>query len=104
LNVKDTCEALELLALNASAYGIYNIGHKKEYTNIELAELIISKIHNCQSKIEFINDSTIRPYHDNRYAINSTKLESLGWKPRVELEKELSRLIIFETTNIAEGM
>lgn len=104
LNVKDTCEALELLAFNASAYGIYNIGHKKEYTNIELAELIISKIHNCQSKIEFINDSTIRPYHDNRYAINSTKLESLGWKPRVELEKELSRLILFETTNIAEGM
>lgn len=102
LNVKDTCAALELLLFKDSALGIYNVGHRKEYTNLDLAKLIISKVPNCKSQVEFIDDSQIRPYHDNRYAINSTKLQSLGWSPQIELEKELSRLILYTTSTLVE--
>jgi dTDP-glucose 4,6-dehydratase len=34
--------------------------------------------------VEFVDD---RPGHDQRYALDSSKIRSLGWKPRYSFEQ-----------------
>lgn len=40
--------------------------------------------------VEFTPD---RPFNDCRYAVNSSKMEALGWKPRVYLSQSLRSII-----------
>ncbi|HEY7444681.1 MAG TPA: hypothetical protein VH701_19785, partial [Vicinamibacterales bacterium] len=40
-----------------------------------------------------------RPGHDRRYALDSTKLAALGWKPEVEFETGLSNTIEWYRSN-----
>ncbi len=64
----------------------YNIGASSELTNIEVISNICKILDNLLPKdnysylelIEYVED---RPGHDYRYAINNSKIKSLGWKP-----------------------
>lgn len=84
--VKDNCRAIDLLLDGGSAGEIYNIGSGIERTNLEVTRAIIETIGASTDLIEFVED---RPGHDQRYALDTAKIEALGWEPRWSFEDGL---------------
>jgi len=94
LHVFDHCEAIKFLVDRAEP-GTYNIGARQELTNLELAEKVLVMTGRPTDRIEFIDDSKIRPVHDRRYDINCRKLLDLGWEPKREVDTELAKTIMW---------
>ena len=67
---------------------IYNIGNDNPIKILDLANIIIDKI--GKGKVTFIKD---RPFNDNRYYVNSNKLESLGWTTTMDFDKGINEVI-----------
>ncbi|NQT06437.1 MAG: dTDP-glucose 4,6-dehydratase [Candidatus Omnitrophica bacterium] len=84
--VLDNCEAINCVFQKGKAGQIYNIGGGNEKTNLELTQTILKIMEKPKGLIEFVKD---RPGHDKRYAVNSRKLETLGWKPKCDFYKAL---------------
>jgi dTDP-glucose 4,6-dehydratase len=90
LYVKDNCRAIELLLRKGEPGQIYNVGANQFKQNIEITKKIIELTGASEEIIEFVED---RKGHDQRYAVDSTKIRDLGWKPRVEFEDGLKKVI-----------
>jgi dTDP-glucose 4,6-dehydratase len=70
---------------------VYNIGSGTEKTNLEITNLILSVFGLKEEMIERVKD---RPGHDERYAIDHSKLtKELGWKPEKDFEIGLKETI-----------
>jgi len=91
LYVKDHCEAIDMI-LHAGKIGeVYNIGGHNERTNLEVVKTILHELDKPESLIEFVSD---RPGHDQRYAIDPTKIMSkLGWQPATSFDEGLKSTI-----------
>lgn len=62
----------------------YNIGYGNDTSNLKIAEILLDHFNLDKNEyIEFIKD---RPGNDKRYALNSSKIRSLGWKPEYSIE------------------
>ena len=86
-----------LYAFNLGKSGeIYNIGTGIETSNLVLLEMIAKEL-GKQPKFEFVND---RPAHDIIYAIDSSKIRNLGWKPFITLENGVKDLAYWYKNNI----
>jgi dTDP-glucose 4,6-dehydratase len=72
--VKDNCNAILQLLKSALIGQVYNIGGLNERTNLEIIEIILSKLSAGEDNIEFVRD---RLGHDYRYAIDDSKLTTL---------------------------
>lgn len=114
LFVEDHVDALMMLLQKEEAVGqSYGIGGGTEMSNIELARLVCSLLDNLRPKtqpkgqgdsgqkkygaqITLVAD---RPGHDERYAINSAKIQKLGWRPRVDMSLGLARTIDWYINN-----
>ena len=90
LHVYDHCTAIDLILHEGVNGGVYNIGGHNERTNIEVVKAILSSLGKPDSLIEFVED---RLGHDKRYAIDPTKLEGLGWKPKYSFETGIEETI-----------
>ena len=82
--VLDHCEALIYLMKKGKLGEQYNIGSGIVLNNIKIINMLKRKYNKISykksnSKIKFITD---RPGHDLRYALNSSKIKKLGWKPK----------------------
>lgn len=64
----------------------YNLGSKQERKNIEVIYSLLSITGGNRKLIEFVKD---RPGHDVRYALDSSKISGLGWKPEYNFEQGL---------------
>ena len=95
INVYDVCTATDLV-LNKGNYGeIYNIGSDStnELSVMDVAKILIKKIHNtdCINKyIEYIDD---RPFNDMRYFISNDKITALGWKQTIVFNDGINMLL-----------
>lgn len=83
----DVASAVEILLQKGNTGEVYNVAGNLELTNLELAKRILKVLDKPESLISFVDDKNIRPGHDRRYCIDSSKLKSLGWTPRVSLEE-----------------
>lgn len=90
LYVEDHCEAVHLLVDAGVPGEIYNIGAGNPTPNLELTHRILDLLDLDDSFIEHVPD---RPGHDFRYAVDTAKIESLGWKPRHSLDERLADTI-----------
>lgn len=100
-DVRDSVRAVAQLCETPEAVGqVFNIGNPREISILGLAELI-KDMTNSQSQFEFI------PY-DRAYSIGFEDMQRrvpctdkltryLGWAPEIPLEKNLERIIAFET-------
>lgn len=90
LHVSDHVEALLFLLKKDYPSGqIFHVAGNQELTNHELGKRIfevLRKDEDYEANIEYLNDHEIRPGHDRRYALDSSKLRRLGWTPVCTLD------------------
>jgi len=68
----------------------YNIGADAQLSNLELTRRILAALDRDESWVERVAD---RPGHDLRYAVDSSKLRSLGWSPNHSFDEWLDETI-----------
>lgn len=88
--VKDNCRAIELVRQEGEVGEIYNVGSDDERTNLDIARAILDEIGADEELIEFVED---RPGHDQRYALDATRIRDLGWEPEWSFEEGLVRTV-----------
>lgn len=90
--VSDNCRALRLVLENGAVGDVYNIGSGEEFSNLEVTKRIIDAVDASEDLIDFVED---RAGHDQRYALDTTKIESLGWSPELTFDEGLEQTIDF---------
>lgn len=88
--VEDNCRAVDLVLRDGDVGEIYNIGSGCERQNVEVAREIVKAVGASDDLIEFVEN---RAGHDQRYALDTTKIETLGWEPKTSFEEGLDRTI-----------
>ena len=78
--------------MGGPATGKYNISGIEEHSNLLVAESL-ADIMGVKLRHELVDFVPDRPRHDQRYAITSTRLEDLGWAPKVSLDDCLRRCV-----------
>ena len=84
IHVLDHGKALDLLLHKGNPGEVYNIGSDNERNNMELTKMILKVLGKDEEMIEYVTD---RPGHDRKYAIDATKIKTLGWVPDYPREK-----------------
>jgi dTDP-glucose 4,6-dehydratase len=100
LYVEDHARALTLVLERGRVGESYNIGGDCELTNLEVVKRICALVDELQPNsphrpheklVTFVQD---RPGHDQRYAMDISKIErELGWRPRETFESGLRRTV-----------
>ena len=92
LHVEDTARAVMRIITSGVKNEIFNISGNHECANIE----VVNKILNFYG-IEANPDSYLELYkrqgQDVRYAIDDSKLQSLGWKCQANFDEELEKIV-----------
>ena len=95
--VLDHVRALDIVLHKGKIGDIYNIGANEEKTNLEITKIILKQMSKSFDMIEFVED---RKGHDKRYAIDNSKIKSLGWKPEKSFNDGISQTINWYVNNI----
>ncbi|MDO4484134.1 MAG: dTDP-glucose 4,6-dehydratase [Clostridia bacterium] len=91
LYVEDHCAAIDLVARKGREGEVYNVGGHNERTNLEVVKTILRQLGKPESLITYVKD---RPGHDQRYAIDPTKIHTeLGWLPKTTFDEGIKRTI-----------
>jgi dTDP-glucose 4,6-dehydratase len=91
LYVYDHCTAIWQVLQKAAPGEIYNIGGCNEKANLEVIDLILSRLGKPKSLIKYVTD---RPGHDRRYAIDASKITNeLDWQLSVSFEEGINKTI-----------
>ena len=99
LHVEDHVRALYLVATRGVPGETYNIGGHCEKTNLEVVETLCDTLTmlNASAEKPFRELITLvedRPGHDQRYAIDASKIErELGWKPVETFESGIKKTV-----------
>jgi dTDP-glucose 4,6-dehydratase len=105
LNVEDHADALLLVLEKGTVGRSYNIGGESELTNLTLVKILCSILDkkcpkdagSYADQITFVAD---RPGHDERYAIDASRIRNeLGWSPRITVEEGLNRTVEWYLNN-----
>jgi dTDP-glucose 4,6-dehydratase len=96
LHVIDHCHAVDLLIERGVSGEVYNIGGGNHVRNIDLTRRILQLTGKSDALIKPVAD---RPGHDRRYSLDTTKLQSLGWRPQVPFEQGLAETVAWYRNN-----
>ena len=96
LHVLDHCRALDVAIERGVNGEVYNIGGGNPVRNIDLTRRILDLVGRPESLITPVAD---RPGHDRRYALDTSKLQSLGWRPQVSFEQGLAETVAWYRAN-----
>ena len=90
LYVDDHVAAIHLLVDEGDAGEIYNIGANAQLSNLDLTHRILDAVGSGPEMIDNVED---RLGHDLRYAVDSSKIRALGWKPEHDFDTHLAQTI-----------
>jgi dTDP-glucose 4,6-dehydratase len=96
LHVLDHCSGLDLVIEKGVNGEVYNVGGGNEVKNVDLTHRILELLDKPTSLIKRVED---RLGHDRRYALDTTKLQSLGWTPRRSFETGLAETVAWYREN-----
>jgi dTDP-glucose 4,6-dehydratase len=106
LYVEDHCRAIARVLEAGTPGEVYNVGGNSEKTNLEVVDTLCALLdaalpsspHRPHARLkQFVTD---RPGHDQRYAIDATKLKrELGWVPQETFETGLRRTLAWYLDN-----
>ena len=94
--VLDHCEAIDIVLHRGDIGEVYNIGTGTEMCNIDMTRLILELLRKPESLIQPVRD---RPGHDRRYALDVTKICSLGWEPAHSCEEAIEKTVRWYVEN-----
>lgn len=108
LYVTDHCDALETILATPFAFcdaslgsgHVFHISADDERQNIDVAKKIITILGKPESLLTFVKD---RPGHDWRYALDSSNVRALGWKPKVSFEEGIQKTVEWYRVRSAEN-
>jgi dTDP-glucose 4,6-dehydratase len=108
LYVGDHCAALRRVIADGRPGETYNIGGNSEMANLDVVNTLcqlLDRLH-ADSPVtphsELISFVADRPGHDQRYAVNASKIaEELGWKPQESFDSGLERTVRWYLDNPA---
>ncbi len=92
LHARDTANAIITIIEKEVKNEIYNINGDYEQSNYETFAKI-ANLYNGKDIEDCIDFSYNRDGQDLRYALDDSKLRSLGWKPEADFDKELSDIV-----------
>ena len=90
IHVLDHYRGLDMILQKGIPGEVYNIGANEEVANIDLVKRILDCLGKSYELITYVDD---RLGHDRRYAIDSGKIQNLGWKPQYTLEDTLREVV-----------
>ena len=100
LFVEDHARALRTVFEFGEPGETYNVGGNAERRNIDVVQAICAVLDEVQPKVDgqsyasqitFVRD---RPGHDQRYAIDASKIrDEMGWQPQVTFEQGIERTV-----------
>ena len=106
LYVTDHCNAIETVLRKGAIGEVYNVGGDSERQNLEVVQTICTLLDqkqprtdgkSYQEQITFVTD---RPGHDQRYAIDASKLKNtLGWAPQFDFNQGINATIDWYLNN-----
>ena len=104
LYVDDHARALHLILTKGVPGEKYNVGGRNERTNLQVVQAICDVLDGImpaaaprRSLITFVKD---RPGHDQRYAIDASKLErELGWRAQEDFDSGLVKTVTWYLEN-----
>jgi dTDP-glucose 4,6-dehydratase len=82
---------------NAGRCHKFNIVGSKELDNLQVAEFV-ANVQNKKLIYEFQDFHSTRPGHDLRYALDGTKMKTMGWQPK-PIDDRLTNLIEWSLNN-----
>jgi dTDP-glucose 4,6-dehydratase len=87
LHVEDNCAAIELVLERGEPGTTYNVGGGNELTNLELTRMILELLDKPETLVRSVPD---RAGHDRRYAVDASRMRSLGWSPTTDFRGALA--------------
>ncbi|OOG63076.1 dTDP-glucose 4,6-dehydratase [Sinorhizobium sp. A49] len=106
LFVEDHVRALEQVFENGVPGQTYNVGGNSERRNVDVVNTVCDILDRLQPRgdkrsyrdqIVFVDD---RPGHDQRYAIDASKISSeLGWAPKETFESGIEKTVMWYLSN-----
>lgn len=108
LYVTDHCTAIRMVLGKGRVGETYNVGGRNERTNLDVVKVICALLDELKPRadgksyaeqIEFVAD---RPGHDQRYAIDATRLENeLGWRAAENFDSGIRKTVQWYLDNQA---
>ena len=97
LYVEDHARAILTVLEGGETGNVYNISGEMPQTNLELTRTLTRR---CGKSMEtHVTHVADRPGHDRRYAVNSAKLQALGWRPQVPFDEGIAHTIDWYRNN-----
>jgi len=95
LHAYDTANAFITILEKGKIGEIYNIGCNEgmEYSILDLAKILIKKIHDTEDYEKWITYIEDRPFNDKRYFISNQKLRDLGWSIQISFNEGINMLL-----------
>ena len=90
IHVVDHCRAVDCILQKGKVGEVYNIGAGEEVPNIKLVKRILDVLGKTYELITHVPD---RLGHDLRYAVDSSKVRRLGWRPEYTIEDTLQGIV-----------
>jgi dTDP-glucose 4,6-dehydratase len=84
--VMDNCSGIDCAFKKGISGQAYNIGGANHIKNIHIAGEILKSMGKDKRLLAFVKD---RPGHDRRYALDSSKIKRLGWRPEYGFSRAL---------------
>jgi dTDP-glucose 4,6-dehydratase len=94
--VMDNCSGINCALKKGKPGEIYNIGGGNKIKNIDIARQILKILGKDKKLLSFVKD---RPGHDRRYALDSSKIKRLGWRPTYSFNEALRLTVDWYLTN-----
>lgn len=98
LHVDDTADAVIHIIKSGIKNEIFNVNGNYECENIEVIAKIVEIMYNETDVTKYIADFD-RPGQDVRYALDDSKLKSLGWSAKANFDFELQRIVDYYRCN-----
>ena len=92
IHARNVASAVLFLLRHGEPGDKYNIVGECEVDNLTLAEMI-ARAMGEPLRFELVDFHSSRPGHDLRYALSGEKMAKLGWKPPIEFEDSLRRVV-----------
>lgn len=99
LHAKDTANAVITIIDAGVKNEIYNICGGFEQDNLTTVKKIIKLYNGDEDYQKYLDLSISRPGQDMRYALDDTKLQSLGWTAQAKFDEELVGIVEYYKNN-----